>query len=544
MLNRSVQLQWQNVCSALRLRARMSKAISLGLVTISLISLSLVSTPAGVSAGAGIIPPIPSPGQISQGPNCPTSYKPSDYPRYIDSKVFKDSWTSASVVGINNQGQVLGNYSDGGKQIGFVRNVGGPVATFSAAGGDSLYATGINDLGQFVGVVQGMEDGFFPDLRGGTLKAYVPVAMNNLGQTVGSHFYTNFGWDPEPGLSGFGDIGHETGFLRDANGHLIDFGESFIPKAINNLGQVVGEEWWVDNGFLTGVTTAYLTGFVRDADGTRTEIRLDIPGHVPGHSTHLVGINDLGQIAGWYHDYPGTGRVRGFVRDANGHVTYVDVGSGLNTRPIGVNNLGQVTGVYWDSASPSSVRGFVLDNPFSPSANGFIAKFVPTLATGTVGINDLGQVLGHYDVGGHTYGFVTGPVFVEPFASFSVTRADIAPSSGAITVFGSFTLCGGRILNPVENPVLVKLYRTGAAPAWASIAIPWGSLQLSAGRYVYQGVLHGVPVTVNLYPHSDGSWDFAVYAAGVSGLPSTNPVTVLLAIGDNTAAATVTATIH
>jgi hypothetical protein len=57
-------------------------------------------------------------------------------------------------------------------------------------------------------------------------------------------------------------------------------------------------------------------------------------------------------------------------------------------------------------------------------------------------------------------------------------------------------------------------------------------------------VLHGVPVTVNLYPHSGGSWDFAVYAAGVSGLPSTNPVTVLLAIGDNTAVATVTATIH
>src|SRR5437660_11243988 len=49
---------------------------------------SPANTPAGVTAAAGIIPagiipPIPPPGQISQGPNCPTNYNPSDYPRYI-----------------------------------------------------------------------------------------------------------------------------------------------------------------------------------------------------------------------------------------------------------------------------------------------------------------------------------------------------------------------------------------------------------------------------------------------------------------------------
>jgi hypothetical protein len=55
-------------------------------------------------------------------------------------------------------------------------------------------------------------------------------------------------------------------------------------------------------------------------------------------------------------------------------------------------------------------------------------------------------------------------------------------------------------------------------------------------------------VTVDAYlwgPLSDGHWDFRVYATGVAGLPSTNPVTVFLAVGDNTGATTVSnATIH
>jgi hypothetical protein len=516
------QLQWQNVCSALRLRARISKAISLGLVTISLISLSFVSTPAGVSAAAGIIPariipPIPPPGQISQGPNCPTSY--DDYPRYISK--FNDGWAGTYPAAINDLGQVAGSFTPvpGQKLKGFVRNVNGTFAPAPWFGPDyDVYLTGINNLGQYVGYAGSIDDpyGFF-DSRGNTSHGLAPLAINNLGQVAGYHFpYTYGNWLNYITTSG--------GFLRDATGQVTDL-FTFYPTAINTLGQTAGE--------------SFNTGYVRETDGHLTPIDVSVLG--ANVRTHPVGINDLGQVAGWYEH---GGRVRGFVRDAHGHVTRFDVSNQANTHTTGINNLGQVVGWY-DNGSDQVHIPFVRDGN-GQFNYGWSAPAGPNGIT-TVeakGINDLGQVTGIEVAGGVTYGFVTGPVFVEPFAQFSVTRTDIVPSAGAITVFGSFTTCPGRTINPVADPVLVKLYQTGAAPAWASIAIPGGSLQLSAGRYVYQGVLHGVPVTVNLYPHSGGSWDFAVYAAGVSGLPSTNPVTVLLAIGDNTAAATVTATIH
>jgi hypothetical protein len=540
------QLQRQNV------RARISKAISLGLVTISLISLSLVSTPAGVTAAAGIIPagiipPIhPPPGQISPGPNCSTSYNPSDYPRYISK--FNNSWANTVPTAINNLGQVAGYLQPVSNQgyKGFVRNVNGTFAPAPWFGPDfNVFLTGINDLGQFVGYHtdrDGFGHGFVRNAQGSETYFDVPDAdsttptgINNLGQVIGTYRYSTW----------WGTYTYYAGFVRETNGHITYLGNGYYPEAINNLGQIVG--YYFGGGV-----------FVRDAQGSITIVNPHdfSPGKDVIIAESSIAINDLGQIVGIYSDYSLNNLGVVFVRDANGRLTTfpgpVGPGSDGTRTPgfvyqVSINNLGEVAGTYLDGQDQSRTHWFVRN------AQGSVTTFAfPGTAEGMSNINminDLGQVAGAYRAGAYQdgagiYGFVTGPVFVEPFAQFSVTRTDIVPNAGAITVFGSFTTCPGRTINPVADPVLVKLYQTGAAPAWASIAIPRGSLQLSAGRYVYQGVLHGVPVTVHLYPHSGGSWDFAVYAAGVSGLPSTNPVTVLLAIGDNTAASTVTATIH
>jgi probable HAF family extracellular repeat protein len=231
--------------------------------------------------------------------------------------------------GINDRGQVVGRYANGG----FFRNADGTFGSTDVPGVGFQHPLGINNRDEIVGVVidpAGETHGFLltnkkpfqPDL------AIIDVpnsaatraqGINDRGQIVGS--YT----DLAGGVHGFFDT-HGTFQTIDA----------FNPGAsdaygINNRGQIVGR--FVDN---TGKTHGFL-------DSRGKFIQIDVPG---ARQTSATSINDLGVIGGWFEDQ--TGQIHGFLRYRDGAFIQVDVNfsNSFNTQIFGVNDKGEIVGLY------------------------------------------------------------------------------------------------------------------------------------------------------------------------------------------------------
>jgi probable HAF family extracellular repeat protein len=80
-----------------------------------------------------------------------------------------------------------------------------------------------------------------------------------------------------------------------------------------------------------------------------TYITLADPGN-PGATTPQ-GINDAGQIVGWYSDATGT---HGFLLSGGIYTTLNDplALNGANTQAYGINDLGQIVGTYTKTRRP------------------------------------------------------------------------------------------------------------------------------------------------------------------------------------------------
>lgn len=88
---------------------------------------------------------------------------------------------------------------------------------------------------------------------------------------------------------------------------------------------------------------------------------VDYPG--PGNSTTVQGINDLGDVAGYFEDT--TGVIRSFIRYADG--TFSDPivepnDNGHVTVAKDINNSGDICGYYFSSDPYYPYRGFILAN--------------------------------------------------------------------------------------------------------------------------------------------------------------------------------------
>lgn len=133
---------------------------------------------------------------------------------------------------------------------------------------------------------------------------------------------------------------------------------------------------------------------------------------------------------------------------------------------------------------------------------------------------------------------VTPLVATVPFSSFSAKLDIYAGSPPGFDTSGSFTLgVGSDGIKPLSEPVLLQL-------GTFSTTIPAGSFtKNSKGDFVFQGNINGVSLQVQIAPLSANSFSVKVDGKGVDLTRLTNPVTVVLTIGNDGGSTTTTANI-
>ena len=258
--------------------------------------------------------------------------------------------------------------------------------------GWGMAAYGINDAGQIVGTELGEISCDGPsDCRA---SARYHGFRTNPGIGINyprANFYftpvAHTAYTKAYGISATGQIvgwaRNDTGlhaFLRGFNGGFTTI-SALYPYGINASGQIVGGN---GHGFL-------LSG------GTLTTIA------PPGaFSSAASGINDAGQIVGWFSDATGT---HGFLLSGLKFTTIDVPGATLGTQALGISATGQIVGVSTDASSVS--HGFRLSGgTFSP------IDVPAAMGHNTVahGINTGGQIVGTFvDANGMEHGFVASP---------------------------------------------------------------------------------------------------------------------------------------
>ena len=150
----------------------------------------------------------------------------------------------------------------------------------------------------------------------------------------------------------------------------------------------------------------------------------DIPN---GPLQYAQGINDGGEIAGYFQDASQGGTTRGFLRDKIGSIIVFDAPNATFTTATSINNQGEIAGQFADSSQFSNDHGFVRHH------NGnFTAFDVPNaLNLFVTSINDGGDVVGGFQdtsQGGKTRGFLwdkTGNI-----VTFDAPNASAAAGGG------------------------------------------------------------------------------------------------------------------
>jgi probable HAF family extracellular repeat protein len=144
------------------------------------------------------------------------------------------------------------------------------------------------------------------------------------------------------------------------------------------------------------MTSGILLGLLAQVKaGSYTYITIDEPGST---STELRGINNAGQIVG-------ESSLHSFLL-SNGSFTPIAVPvAKIFTRVFGINDIGQIVGYYQQEISPQNrLHGFVL------SGGIYTTLDVPAqTVTAATGINNAGQVVGTTYTpfsGGTTHGFL------------------------------------------------------------------------------------------------------------------------------------------
>jgi len=265
--------------------------------------------------------------------------------------------SGTQALDINNSGQVTGSSGD----RGFIWQQGVLTQLPTLPNAYQAYGYRINGLGQVAGVCDATSQsstGHAVLWSGGTI--------TDIGQTRSEAFGINdkgvvVGVDYDAGmLAASWDHGVKT-YLSTSSGSF--------AEAINNKGQVCGKAGgriviWKD-----GVTTDLGLGSGAGKD-----------------------INDLGQVCGVYA--PTQPNVwHGYLWDPVKGCTDICYGGNV-TETWGLNNLGQVVGYYYPLGDFYNDKPFLWDNGTFYDLNALIPAGSGVTLYRVFGINDLGQIVG------------------------------------------------------------------------------------------------------------------------------------------------------
>jgi Protein of unknown function (DUF3466) len=213
-----------------------------------------------------------------------------------------------------------------------------------------------------------------------------------------------------------------------------------LPRGVSNTGLITGvyEDTAGEHGFV------YFRGAFRF---------FDVSGAT---STHAQGINDFGEVVGYYADAGGTSH--GFVRFLR-FVKRVDVPGAMQTYANGINDFNAIVGTYLDTMAEQ--HGFLYDfDDFMP------IDFPGGRNTQVTGINNRGQIVGSFDSSSvpnkPTRGFIANPL-----GDFEVTDTiDLNKPLITVEIFPTGTF------NPAEvNTASLTFGRTGAEQSLASCSV-------------------------------------------------------------------------
>jgi hypothetical protein len=172
---------------------------------------------------------------------------------------------------------------------------------------------------------------------------------------------------------------------------------------VNNSNVAVG--FYTDgNGVNHGYT--YTIGA-----GTPFSANINDPnaGVATGQGTVTAGINNAGEIAGFYVD--SAGNTHGFL-DVDGSFMTIDDPNGTNTMLLGLNNNNQAVGSFVDTNGETQGLLFnILTDSFQTISDPNASATTAFAVNGTTinGINDQGDLVGFYSNGTQVIGLVAVP---------------------------------------------------------------------------------------------------------------------------------------
>jgi len=247
------------------------------------------------------------------------------------------------VHGLNNAGYVAG-WGTGG--VGFIRDPQGKITTFRCSDNSSVSVSGINNVGVVTGWCEGnnTSGGFVRSVQGaittfeppGAVRT-LPWSINDLGAVAGVYYDAN-------------NVQH--GFVRRPDGSHDIF---TLPGVIQPLGQ-----WWhavpFDMNLAGEVAGTYIDanqiihGFLRSRDGAMKKVE------VRGNPAMVFGINAWGTVAGYYTDRDGSRH--GFIDPRIGPTVIVDPPNSTDTAVYAINDLGIVAGSYHNPTATGQDKMF------------------------------------------------------------------------------------------------------------------------------------------------------------------------------------------
>ena len=258
--------------------------------------------------------------------------------------------TFNQLLGINNAGTIAGYFGSGAaghpnKGYTLVPPYGqGNYTSENFPGSVQTQVTGLNDTGTTVGFWSNSNNGVGLDANFGfTDVGGVFTNVNDPNTPAGAVTFNQ--------LLGVNDSNTAVGFYTDANGnnhgYTYNIGSKSFSSDINDPNGVSTTTAAINNaGLLVGFDTdagGNTHGFV-DNGGTFTDV------NAPGaSSTSLLGVNNNGLAVGFAVT---NGNMDGILYNiGTGTFTPLDDPNGIGTTTFnGVNDLGQVVGFYVDSA--------------------------------------------------------------------------------------------------------------------------------------------------------------------------------------------------